>query len=77
MSESGEPLPKKLQIYSLTTHQIVKTLDFGEGPDYDISALDVNERALVVVSQIISIVKLGQHLKMALQACALTQAGSI
>ncbi|KAF9950494.1 hypothetical protein BGZ72_007866 [Mortierella alpina] len=47
-SESGEPLPKKLQIYSLTTHQVVKTLDFGEGPDYDISALDVNERGIVV-----------------------------
>ncbi|KAF9933713.1 Breast carcinoma amplified sequence 3 [Linnemannia zychae] len=39
---------KKLEIYSLATHQVVKTLDFGEGPDYDISALDVNERGLVV-----------------------------
>ncbi|KAG0210436.1 hypothetical protein BGX28_009345, partial [Mortierella sp. GBA30] len=47
-SDGSEPYPKKIQIYSLATHQIVKTLDFGEGPDYDISALDVNERGLVV-----------------------------
>lgn len=40
---------KKAQIYSLATHKVVETLDFGEGPDHDISALDVNERGIVVV----------------------------
>ncbi|KAG0029592.1 Breast carcinoma amplified sequence 3 [Podila clonocystis] len=44
-SVSGQ---RKLQIYSLASHQIIKTIDFGDGPDYDVSAVDVNERAVVV-----------------------------
>jgi hypothetical protein len=48
-TDDGRTSHKKLEIYSLATHQVVKTPDFGEGPDYDISALDVNERGLVVV----------------------------
>ncbi|KAF9910446.1 Breast carcinoma amplified sequence 3 [Linnemannia zychae] len=47
-TDDGHTSHKKLEIYSLATHQVVKTLDFGEGPDYEISALDVNERGLVV-----------------------------
>ncbi|KAI1315027.1 hypothetical protein EDD11_001366 [Mortierella claussenii] len=47
-AEDGASTPKKLQIYSLAKHQVVKKLDFGEGPDYDISALDVSERGIVV-----------------------------
>ncbi|KAF9100012.1 Breast carcinoma amplified sequence 3 [Mortierella sp. AD031] len=47
-TDDGDVSHKKLEIYSLATHQVVKTLDFGEGPDYDISALDVNERGLVL-----------------------------
>ncbi|KAF9203977.1 hypothetical protein BGZ49_005838 [Haplosporangium sp. Z 27] len=39
---------KKLQIYSLATHQVIKTLDFGDGPDSDISSVSVSERAIVV-----------------------------
>ncbi|KAG0264146.1 hypothetical protein BG011_007414 [Mortierella polycephala] len=46
--EDGRSSPKKLQIYSLASLKVIKTLDFGEGPDYDISAMDVNERGLVV-----------------------------
>lgn len=49
-SKTGESTPtSKLQIYSLTAHQVIKTIDFGEGPDYELSTLDVNERGIVVV----------------------------
>ncbi|KAF9111170.1 hypothetical protein BGX27_005311 [Mortierella sp. AM989] len=48
ITEDGTSAPKKLQIYSLATHQVIKTLDVGEGPDSDISALDVSERGIVV-----------------------------
>ncbi|KAG0293146.1 hypothetical protein BGZ98_002308 [Dissophora globulifera] len=47
-TDDGASAPKRLQIYSLVTQQVVKTLDFGEGPDSDISALDVSERGIVV-----------------------------
>ncbi|KAF9359031.1 hypothetical protein BGX34_008573 [Mortierella sp. NVP85] len=47
-TEDGTSASKKLLIYSLATHRIVETVDFGEGSDYDISALDVNERGIVV-----------------------------
>lgn len=48
-SDEGVSGQKKLQIYSLASHQIIKTIDFGDGPDYDVSAVDVSERAVVVV----------------------------
>lgn len=48
-TDEGVSGQRKLQIYSLASHQIVKTIDFGDGPDYDVSAVDVNERAVVVV----------------------------
>ncbi|KAG0346931.1 Breast carcinoma amplified sequence 3 [Podila humilis] len=47
-SNDGIAAQRKLQIYSLTSHQIIKTIDFGDGPDDDVSALDINERGLVV-----------------------------
>ncbi|KAG0053017.1 Breast carcinoma amplified sequence 3 [Gryganskiella cystojenkinii] len=48
-TKAGDSTPtSKLQIYSLTAHKIIKTVDFGEGPDYELSTLDVNERGLVV-----------------------------
>ncbi|KAF9963460.1 hypothetical protein BGZ65_003233 [Modicella reniformis] len=47
-TEDGTSAPRKLQIYSLASHRVVETLDFGEGPDHDISAIDVNERGIVV-----------------------------
>ncbi|KAF8924325.1 hypothetical protein EDD21DRAFT_390313, partial [Dissophora ornata] len=47
-NDDGASAPKRLEIYSLATHKVIKTLDFGEGPDSDISALDVSERGIVV-----------------------------
>ncbi|KAF9171281.1 Breast carcinoma amplified sequence 3 [Mortierella sp. AD010] len=44
----GTPTPRKLQIYSLATHQMIKQLDFGEWPESDISALGVSERGIAV-----------------------------
>ncbi|KAF9354800.1 hypothetical protein BGX26_007347 [Mortierella sp. AD094] len=47
-TEDGTSAPRKLQIYSLATHQVIKLLDFGEWPDSDISALGVSERGIAV-----------------------------
>ncbi|KAF9546007.1 Breast carcinoma amplified sequence 3 [Mortierella hygrophila] len=47
-TDEGRTSHKKLEIYSLATHQVVMAPNFEVGPDYDISALDVNERELVV-----------------------------
>ncbi|KAI9232248.1 MAG: hypothetical protein BYD32DRAFT_173404 [Podila humilis] len=47
-SDEGVSGQKKLQIYSLASHQIIKTIDFGDGPDYDVSAVDVSERAVAL-----------------------------
>ncbi|KAF9586717.1 Breast carcinoma amplified sequence 3 [Lunasporangiospora selenospora] len=46
--EDVSPVQKKLQIYSLATHKVVKTIDFVEENDCDILALDANERVIVV-----------------------------
>ncbi|KAF9429785.1 hypothetical protein BGZ94_009479 [Podila epigama] len=45
--DDGTLSQKKLTIYSLTSHQVVKTIDFGDA-NYDVSAVDVCERGLVV-----------------------------
>ena len=51
-TDDGRTSHKKLEIYSLATHQIVMAPNFDVGPDYDISALDVNEREIVVVCSV-------------------------
>ncbi|KAF9970931.1 hypothetical protein BGZ73_006195 [Actinomortierella ambigua] len=39
---------RQLRIYSLRTHQVVKTFDYGDPSAHEITAMDVNERCLVV-----------------------------
>ncbi|KAG0267750.1 Breast carcinoma amplified sequence 3 [Actinomortierella ambigua] len=39
---------RQLKIYSLRTHQVVKTFDYGDPSVHEITAVDANERCLVV-----------------------------